>query len=691
MGREVIPRDTRRPARRWSIPFMAFTSNPNTFQGVGAVPSIDAGKRQNMAKHFDCFMPNYGQGGPGTTNPFTTTEWSADIVGGPNANPRAIVLAYILPGGIMDKTPADGAHAQFWDKTYSGGLVMEDAWYTRGIFIWCKSKTFTIGQYVMPSGDITKSCTSTSQVAAFDGKLIRCKVAGTVSATTQPDWSLLVKVGDTIVDGTVTWELTNVEPKRSVGDYVSTAGFGGANLMMDPTYLPWQRVIRRLTTDGINSRMRSNAGKTFVRATGILLDVVGPLPAKSFSIPRGYWPEGRIPWTELAWLYGMRDLMSAARAGCVDYQAANGGAIPLIGANCDLGGPSANDPVAPTSIVGDTVDFAWTEEFLRADASGADTFWPDSDHQKHLNLMVDWELQDKSLPQSLKFWPNIWNPTTAYSANTTRNHWNGVDYRVYKVKAGQTSTVGVEPQNELSKWTDLGTVLDWSKQLLAYSYAFFCLGTDGLHYYSQRHDNKNENNSQRTVTATITSGSATVTAAAGSFFASDVGRSVSGSGIPAGAKIAAFVSATQVTLSAVAIGAGTSITFVLDPLRGRNNDVPSQSFREEWFDFVDSVTEGTAELPGYLISCRQLAPGANHYTVFQRTGAEAALYAREYRGGWVVVNPTAQTTNNVFTFPDGADYHVYGGAAGAIKENELYTSASITVPPYSGYFCLRAA
>lgn len=72
--------------------------------------------------------------------------------------------------------------------------------------------------------------------------------------------------------------------------------------------------------------------------------------------------------------------------------------------------------------------------------------------------------------------------------------------------------------------------------------------------------------SGRVVTAGITSGSAAVTAAAGTFHpASDVGRPVSGTGIPAGATLSAVASATAATLSANATATNASAALRLGP------------------------------------------------------------------------------------------------------------------------------
>lgn len=60
-----------------------------------------------------------------------------------------------------------------------------------------------------------------------------------------------------------------------------------------------------------------------------------------------------------------------------------------------------------------------------------------------------------------------------------------------------------------------------------------------------------------------TSGSASITSASAAFNASDIGNPISGTGIPAGATIAAVTSATAATLSANASASGTGVSFTL--------------------------------------------------------------------------------------------------------------------------------
>jgi hypothetical protein len=61
----------------------------------------------------------------------------------------------------------------------------------------------------------------------------------------------------------------------------------------------------------------------------------------------------------------------------------------------------------------------------------------------------------------------------------------------------------------------------------------------------------------RGVTVTKTAASAAITGAAGTFSKSDVGRAISGTGIPAGATLAAVTSDTAATLSANATATGS--------------------------------------------------------------------------------------------------------------------------------------
>jgi hypothetical protein len=69
------------------------------------------------------------------------------------------------------------------------------------------------------------------------------------------------------------------------------------------------------------------------------------------------------------------------------------------------------------------------------------------------------------------------------------------------------------------------------------------------------------------VSVTTTSASTALTAPAGTFVSSDVGRTITGTGIPAGATLSAVASATAATLSANATASAT-VTATLGALTG---------------------------------------------------------------------------------------------------------------------------
>lgn len=94
---------------------------------------------------------------------------------------------------------------------------------------------------------------------------------------------------------------------------------------------------------------------------------------------------------------------------------------------------------------------------------------------------------------------------------------------------------------------------------------------------------------RRTATVTTTSGSANITAAAGTFHEEDAGRTITGTGIPAGATIASVTSETAATLSANATASG-SITATFGEARGQA------------YGFVGWSPESDAESETYTLS-----------------------------------------------------------------------------------------
>lgn len=81
-----------------------------------------------------------------------------------------------------------------------------------------------------------------------------------------------------------------------------------------------------------------------------------------------------------------------------------------------------------------------------------------------------------------------------------------------------------------------------------------------------------------------TSGSTSLTSASAAFAKADEGATIRGPGIPAGATIAAYVSATEVTLSSAATVTATGVQFIL----GRPGDT---FYSKAWFGCVDPDTE----------------------------------------------------------------------------------------------------
>lgn len=70
-------------------------------------------------------------------------------------------------------------------------------------------------------------------------------------------------------------------------------------------------------------------------------------------------------------------------------------------------------------------------------------------------------------------------------------------------------------------------------------------------------------NEGRTATVSTTLSSTAITAPAGTFHEEDAGRTITGTGIPAGATLASVTSETAATLSAAATATGANITATL--------------------------------------------------------------------------------------------------------------------------------
>lgn len=96
----------------------------------------------------------------------------------------------------------------------------------------------------------------------------------------------------------------------------------------------------------------------------------------------------------------------------------------------------------------------------------------------------------------------------------------------------------------------------------------------------------------RTIAIATTTGSAAITGAGGQFDKSDVGRKISGAGIPANATVSAVASATAATLSANATATGSPVaaTVAADGLVG------------SVLGFIGTSVESTDEANSYTVA-----------------------------------------------------------------------------------------
>lgn len=117
-----------------------------------------------------------------------------------------------------------------------------------------------------------------------------------------------------------------------------------------------------------------------------------------------------------------------------------------------------------------------------------------------------------------------------------------------------------------------------------------------------------------------TSASAAITGPAGSFSKSDIGRSISGTGIPAAATISAVASATAATISANATATGT-ITATI----GASN---SHQATGQGYGFVGWSPETDAESLSYTVAANGAGTVAPDRITDQATGVTTKQRAR---------------------------------------------------------------
>ncbi len=98
----------------------------------------------------------------------------------------------------------------------------------------------------------------------------------------------------------------------------------------------------------------------------------------------------------------------------------------------------------------------------------------------------------------------------------------------------------------------------------------------------------------RTVTDGVTTNaSTTVTSATAAFAAKDVGKSLSGTGIPAGATVASVTNATTIVMSAAATAAGTGVSITIGlPLSTASYPADQEMFK---FNHLSITVDGSTE------------------------------------------------------------------------------------------------
>jgi hypothetical protein len=120
----------------------------------------------------------------------------------------------------------------------------------------------------------------------------------------------------------------------------------------------------------------------------------------------------------------------------------------------------------------------------------------------------------------------------------------------------------------------------------------------------------------RSVTVTKTNASTAITGAAGTFSKNDVGRTITGTGIPAGATLAAVASDTAATLSAAATASGAGAATI----GGTTHSVAAAAY-----GFTGWSPESDAEANAYTVAANNAGTAqpdriTNPYTAAAQRG-----------------------------------------------------------------------
>jgi hypothetical protein len=162
--------------------------------------------------------------------------------------------------------------------------------------------------------------------------------------------------------------------------------------------------------------------------------------------------------------------------------------------------------------------------------------------------------------------------TVTMTANVLGEIGNGVPIGTLTVVTATSTVVSAEALTESGGGVEAETLTAYLDRLIAYrsilrpggvladDLAILARSVAGV-YRALGIDNVN---AARTVTDGVTTNtSTTVTSATAAFISADVGRTITGAGIPAGATIATVVSATEITISAAATATATGVTLTL--------------------------------------------------------------------------------------------------------------------------------
>lgn len=184
----------------------------------------------------------------------------------------------------------------------------------------------------------------------------------------------------------------------------------------------------------------------------------------------------------------------------------------------------------------------------------------------------------------------------------------------------------------------------------------------------------------RTRAVNTTSGSTTVTSASNSFLASDVGVQITGPGIPAGARVTAYTSPTQVTISAAATATASNVAATLS---AETVESPVTSFthnkRARWGVTVQRSPVG--EVRVYL-GRGDTNPGrAGRYRQDPEIDTSVAVNTVRDTAVFSGVNAPAATS-----FPAGTPASIRSEATDARSVTATSTAGSTTLTASSGTF-----